>query len=549
MLLGALAFVAGLVAGGLHRPAEEDVAERYAGAYARGDYAAMYELLTEDARGRIGEQRFAAAHRAARALATATRVRAGEARGADDGVIAVPLTVATRVFGAVRAPLAVPVADEDGEARVAWARHLTFPGVRRGETLERTVELPPRATLLAADGAELAAGPDRASEDPETSASIGGEMGAIPAERLEELRALGVPDDAQVGISGLERALDDELRGTPGGRLRAGGRVLAAGTARQAEPVRSTIVPRIQAAASAALAGRLGGVVAMRVGGGDDGDVVAAAGVGLSGLQPPGSTFKILTLAGALEAGIARPSSRYDVATAATLEGVELQNANGESCGGTLIESFAHSCNSVFGPLGAELGARRLVEVAERFGFNRPPAIDGAATSAIPPAAEIGDDLAVGSSAIGQGRVQASTLQMALVAATIADRGRLPRPTLLRAATPRSTPAIAQRTARIVDRAMRAVVSYGTGTAAAIEGTTVAGKTGTAELRQTQGQAAEDAPVVGDTTDTSAWFAAYAPAKRPRIAVAVLLVEAGAGGAVAAPAAREVLAEGLRRRG
>jgi cell division protein FtsI/penicillin-binding protein 2 len=269
----------------------------------------------------------------------------------------------------------------------------------------------------------------------------------------------------------------------------------------------------------------------------------------MSGLQPPGSTFKILTLAGALEAGVTKPSSRYDVATAATLEGVELQNANGESCGGTLIESFAHSCNSVFGPLGAELGPRRLVSTAERFGFNRPPAIDGAATSTIPAAAEIGDDLAVGSSAIGQGRVQASTLQMALAAAAVADRGRMPRPTLLRSARPSSTPAMSPRIARIVDRGMRAVVRYGTGTAAAIDGVTVAGKTGTAELRQTQGTTMGETVVEGDTTDTTAWFAAYAPAKRPRIAVAVMLVEAGAGGAVAAPAARTVLAEGLRRRG
>jgi cell division protein FtsI/penicillin-binding protein 2 len=78
----------------------------------------------------------------------------------------------------------------------------------------------------------------------------------------------------------------------------------------------------------------------------------------------------------------------------------------------------------------------------------------------------------------------------------------------------------------------------------------VAGKTGTAELRQTQGDTPEGgAPLGDDTTDTTAWFAAYAPAKRPRIAVAVMLVEAGAGGAVAAPAASTVLAEALRRRG
>jgi penicillin-binding protein A len=535
MLIGAVAFVAGTVYGVLHRPAEQDAADDYAAAYERRDYRAMYALLTDAAKERVSESQFAAAHEDAATTATMVRARVEEAETPQDDTVEVPAEVETRVFGTVRASFVLPMEDD----RIAWRPHLAFPGVREGQTLERTVELPERARLLTAGGAEL---------EPDIRASIGGELGAIPPERLAEMRAKGVPEDAQVGLTGLERALDDELRGTPGGRLRAGGRVLAASPPRAAQDVRTTIVPRIQRAASTALAGRLGGVVAMRVGGADDGDVVAAAGIGLSGLQPPGSTFKIITLAGALQAGVTRPAEEFPVATAATLEGVELQNANGESCGGDLIESFAHSCNSVFAPLGAELGARRLVRAAERFGFNRAPAIDGAATSTIPPAAEIGDDLAVGASAIGQGQVQASTLQMALAAATIADRGRLPRPTFLRSDRPSARQAIPRRVARILDRGMRAVVAYGTGTAAAIEGVTVAGKTGTAELRQTQGDEVEGETVVeGDTTDTSAWFAAYAPADRPRIAVAVLLVEAGAGGAVAAPAARTVLTEALRR--
>jgi hypothetical protein len=537
LIVAAAAFVAGIVAGALHTPKEQEVAREYARAYAKRDYDAMYALLTDEAKRRTTEAAFRRAHEDSLAMATATRIAAGDAEDPEDGTVDVAMRVDTRVFGPVQASLAVPVEEE----RVAWAPHLAFPGVREGERLERTTELPQRATVLDANGDEL---------DPATQASIGGELAPIPAERAQELQAEGVPEDADVGISGLQRALDDELRGTPGGRLRAGGRVLAASRPKPAEPVRSTIVPRIQAAAVTALAGRLGGVVVVRVGGSDDGDVVAAAGIGMSGLQPPGSTFKIITLAGALEAKATKPSEQFPVATAATLEGVELQNANGESCGGDLIESFAHSCNSVFGPLGAELGPERLVRAAERFGFNRPSAIDGAATSTIPPAAEIGDDLAVGSSAIGQGRVQASTLQMALAAATIANKGRLPTPTLDKRARPRATKAIDRRTARIVDRGMRAVVRYGTGTAAAISGVTVAGKTGTAELVSTQGEAAEgETAVEGDTTDTTAWFAAYAPADRPRVAVAVMLVQAGAGGAVAAPAASTVLREALRRPG
>jgi cell division protein FtsI/penicillin-binding protein 2 len=290
------------------------------------------------------------------------------------------------------------------------------------------------------------------------------------------------------------------------------------------------------------------------------GEILAFAGIAFSGLQPPGSTFKMITVTGALESHITSPSKAYPVQTRAVLEGVGLQNANGESCGGTLVESFAKSCNSVFAPMGAEIGAKRLVAVAERFGFNHDPGIPGAATSTIPAAGEIGDALAVGSSAIGQGRVQATALQMAIVAATIGLRGRRPALTLDFDAA-RSGKVVAKatdaRTARTVERLMLAVVAGGTGTAAAIPGVPVAGKTGTAELKTTtRCQPVPDVPEscppdtpANDPTDTDAWFAAYAPAGdgRPRIAVGVLLVGAGAGGDTAAPAARQVLLAGLKR--
>jgi peptidoglycan glycosyltransferase len=283
------------------------------------------------------------------------------------------------------------------------------------------------------------------------------------------------------------------------------------------------------------------------------GEVVALAGAAFSGLSPPGSTFKIVTLTGVLQAGLADSGSTYPVATKATLEGVDIGNANGESCGGTLLQSFAHSCNSVFAPLGAQLGAARLVKTAEAFGFNHDLGIPGAATSTIPRAQEIGDDLAVGSSAIGQGRVQASALQMALVAATIADRGRRPQLTLRRGEPARLTQTVPARTARTVTRYMEAVVRFGTGTSAALPGVRVAGKTGTAELRSTQTATCVPTPEVpcppaqpDDPTDTNAWFAAFAPATSPRVAVGVLLIAAGKGGDTAAPVARDVLLAGLR---
>jgi cell division protein FtsI/penicillin-binding protein 2 len=202
--------------------------------------------------------------------------------------------------------------------------------------------------------------------------------------------------------------------------------------------------------------------------------------------------------------------------------------------------------------MGAELGAERLVAAAERFGFNEDPQLVGAARSTIPAATEIGDDLAVGSTAIGQGKVLTTPLQMALVAATIGEGGRRVRPTLLKGESTEVSRAIPEKVARYVVRAMRAVVTGGTGVGAAIPGVKVAGKTGTAELRSTVSQAPlppageDQPPPVADPTDTDAWFAAFAPAGHPRVAVCVLLIAQGAGGETAAPAARHVIEAAVR---
>lgn len=178
--------------------------------------------------------------------------------------------------------------------------------------------------------------------------------------------------------------------------------------------------------------------------------------------------------------------------------------------------------------------------------------------------AGVGDpgELAVGSTAIGQGMVQASVLEMATVAATIADGGRRPTPTF-GFARGSSTRAIGASVARTVRGLMIDVVRFGTGTAAAIPGVVVAGKTGTAELgdprscasesneneaSSPEGEAASSqcSTEQSDPHNTDAWFASFAPALHPRIAVAVLMVRDGAGGDTAAPVARQVLEAGLR---
>ena len=296
--------------------------------------------------------------------------------------------------------------------------------------------------------------------------------------------------------------------------------------------MRTTIDPGLTRAAAAALGDRLGGVAVVRP---RDGSVRALAGLAVSAPQPPGSVFKIVTAAAALDKRIVRPSTTYPVQTAATLSGVTLRNAGGESCGGTLVNSFVHSCNSVFAPLGAKLGARRLVAAARAFGFGERPAIPAAKPSTISPASELRDDLAVGAAAIGQDRDLATPLTMAGVGATIANRGRRARPRITTLERVKRRRVVSSRAARQVRDMMVGVVQSGTGTAAALPGVQVAGKTGTAEL----------VPNSTDPKDANAWFVAFAPADRPRVAVAVMLVGAGFGGTAAAPVAREVLAAAL----
>jgi peptidoglycan glycosyltransferase len=570
--LAAIAFAVGTLFGSAHHGSpQQSVAEQFASAWARDDYATMYDDIDEASQRRISVSAFAAAYRAAARTATETSMKVtGRAHGESDGAIVVPVRVKTRLWGELAESLRMMVGDTPTGPRVMWERTLLFPGLRVGESLTRRTALPPRAALLARDGSVLAEG--QATEAGERDSPLGaaaeavvGEVGAIPHTRLSELQAEGVPANAIVGTSGLELALDDRLRGVPGGELLAGTRVLASAVAKPSAAVRTTISPAVQRAAATALGGQLGGIVAMDPA---NGEILGVAGIGIDDLQPPGSTFKMVTLTAALEAKVARESTVFPYATSTTLDGVKLENANGESCGGSLALAFAVSCNSVFAPLGVKVGAARLVGTAERFGFNHAPGVEGAVESTLPPAAQIQGELDLGSTAIGQGQVQASALQMVSVAATIADGGRRPTATFQarRATRPR---VIGAATARTVRRLMIGVVREGTGTSAAIPGVVVAGKTGTAELgtpscssksehgsesgesgaaEETEAKQASEACSSGskDPQNTDAWFAAFAPALHPRIAVGVLLVKDGAGGETAAPVARQVLEAGLR---
>lgn len=538
-LVGAAVTVMLLVAvlnGSCGASEEETAAARFTTAWERGDWEAMHHQLTPGAQRRFPPAALRRAYEAASATATATAVDAADPRGDGDDAV-VEVTARTRVFGPVRGDVRLPMED----ARVDWAPHLAFPGLKEGEVLTRRSDPPRRAPILAREGTRIVTGPgDERSTVFPAAAGIVGEVAAAPPGRAREaVYARGFPRTWPVGRYGLELAVEEAVAGRPGGTLLAGPRQIARAAPRPAGAVRTTIDPDTQAAAVQALAGRLGGIVALDA---RRAEVRALAGLAFSAPQPPGSTFKIVTASAALEARRVRAKTRFPVSTRAVIEGVDLENANGESCGGTFENSFVHSCNSVFAPLGVRVGASRLVAMAERFGFNRPPALAGAALSTLPQAEAIGSDLDVGSTAIGQGKVLATPLALAQVAQTIAADGVQRAPTLVRGArAARPKRVVSARTARTLRRFMVGVVRGGTGTAAAIPGVTVAGKTGTAELGTTQGDAGADA----GPTDTDAWFTAFAPARKPRLAVAVLLVRAGAGGETAAPAARVVLQAGL----
>jgi peptidoglycan glycosyltransferase len=516
----------------------------YVRAWVERDYSRMYSMLDPSSRQRISEPRFVAAYEDAARTATLLSLRLRSVGGDHRGTVPVTMVAHTSVFGTLRERLLVPVDTSGSTPTVRYSTTLLFPGLRLGERLSRVVALPPRATLLARDGTPLAQGPGRTSPIPDVAGGIVGVLGPIPAAQANLYAAQGYPVDAKVGLDGLERIFQPDLAGRPGGTLRAGRRVLARTGPVQAPPVRTTIDPGVERAAIAALGGRFGGIAAMdpRTGG-----VLALVGLAFSVLQPPGSTMKIVTVTAALQAGIVKLTDTFPVSTSTTLDGYTLQNANGEACGGTLLNAFAVSCNSVFAPLGAKVGARRLVAMAQRFGFDQTPSIPGAAESQIPSATTIGDDLAVGSSAIGQGRVEASALEMTDVAATIAMGGRRPIPTLRAGAPARFVRVTTPRVAHLVQRMMVAVVEFGTGTSASISGVAVAGKTGTAELANTATNPSNPkSSNANNPKNTDAWFVGYAPVGSPRIVAGGLFPGQGAGGATAAPAVRGVLIGGLQ---
>jgi penicillin-binding protein A len=253
------------------------------------------------------------------------------------------------------------------------------------------------------------------------------------------------------------------------------------------------------------------------------------------GRYPPGSTFKVVTAAAGLDSGVITPDTPIDAPGSLEVEGTPLENDFGEDFfGATLDSALTNSVNTWFGQLGQQLGNDTLFEYMERFGFNAKPAIDlpeeeveesGVYDFESGEMLTAADPVDLARLAIGQERLLATPLQMAQVAAAVANGGKLMKPQIWKRVvdpdgrvTDTMDPsvyseAISEETAAQLTTAMEGVVTEGTGTNAAISGVAVAGKTGTAE---TPGNLA----CGGGVDENQAWFIGFAPAERPQIAIA-----------------------------
>ena len=365
-----------------------------------------------------------------------------------------------------------------------------------------------------------------------------GTFGEVTAEMVQESDGRYVAGD-RAGRSGLQSQYDAELAGPAGLTVSTSGdRTLFEKAPGDGADVRTTLAPRVQAAAEKALSdARLTAPAALVAVDVPSGQVLAAANSpttgfdrAVTGRYPPGSTFKVATAYAYLTRGITTPSAKVPCPATATVDGRQFRNYAGESTTGTptFFQDFTVSCNTAFVGLSPKLAAGDLTTAAKALGVGAGWAeslgVDGAFDGSVPETTA-GTDAAAAS--IGQGRTEVSPLAMAVMAASV-GRGTFVPPVLVEqegAAAPRPSPldggAIAQ-----LRTMMASVVASGTGTELrGTPGGPVRGKTGTAE----HGSDPDAAPHV--------WFVGY----QGDVAFAVLVEEGTSGGTVAAPIAKDFL--------
>jgi peptidoglycan glycosyltransferase len=376
--------------------------------------------------------------------------------------------------------------------------------------------------------------------------------------------------------TGLESTYNTQLSGTDDALFVRRLIDLATNRAPQGASVQTTIVPKAQQAAAEQLGSRKGAVVALDPKTGAvlamvtspsfDPNEIASHDIEAAGkaydllnadsdrpmanraareIYPPGSTFKLVTAAAALADG-KKPDSEVDAPDRLKLPGTNTFLPNSTNCGGTRItitQALKVSCNTAFANLGLEIGATKLREQADKFGFDQRHLADlGGQASQFPDKL---NDAQLALSSIGQFDVAASPLQMAMVTAAIANDGVLMDPYLVSMVqAPDLKPlqthkpqvlsqAMTPANAKLLQQMMVTVVAEGTGGNGRIPGVTVGGKTGTAQSDPKR--------------KPFAWFTSFAPAEDPKVAVAVIVEDAPiprediAGGRVAAPIARAVM--------
>lgn len=404
-------------------------------------------------------------------------------------------------------------------------------------TLRRTAYERVRAIIHPLKGVHFETGVLPLGPTPGFGRAVLGQVGTATATAIKSAGPLALPSDA-IGLSGLQLAFQRRLAGTPSGRVELGdssGRVqrtLFSVAGHRGSSVQTTLSLRLEDAAESALpqTSRPAALIAVQP---STGQILAAANrpalstadVALDGSYPPGSTFKVVTTAALLARGF-DPRSRVTCPPSITVEGKRFTNYAGESAtGASFVQDFAMSCNDAFISLAPRLRPADIASTASRFGFGSRWTLPLAAYSGQAPAPSSRVEQAA--DMIGQGRILASPLNMALVAAAVGS-GTWRPPSLLLNPSERQRAAAAPVTPRIASELrtlMRAVVTSGTGTAANLPGAPVFGKTGTAEFGS------------GSPPPTDAWFIGF----RGEMAFAVVVQGGGVGGAVAAPIAAKFL--------
>ena len=542
------------------------VAEGYLGAWGRGDLTAMTLLLaaTPPEFGTYHEQI------AERLHIDAARFRAGPPQVSGEAAV-VPFEADLDLVGlgtwtydgrlelvlGVPEPPALPIAPvavelgepeptttspEDGPLEavaaevprwsVAWSPAAVHPALGAGETLTSVRAVQQRAPLVDIEGTPLTG--DDAPELPALSSQVLGRVGILDEATAVAAGQRYLPGDA-VGSSGLQSSFESQLSGRATGEVRVVDEqgelveVLHVFAGEEPEPVQTTFDAEVQQAAEAALArlSRPAALVAIDAPTGQLRAVASRPTIGfnraLVGQYPPGSTFKVVTTTALLGAGVT-PETETTCPPTTSVEGYRFSNAGGEVLGDIPFgTAFYRSCNTAFVALADELAADDLLAAAQTYGFNGDLRLPVPADSGSFP--EPSGPVDQAAAAIGQGRVTATPLQMATVAAAVAS-GTWHEPVMVLDGSAGLVRPLPSDVAATLRELMLSVVEDGTGTAARLPGEPVGGKTGTAEFGTAR------------PPRTHAWFIGF----RGDLAVAVLVEDAGFGGSVAAPVARDFFA-------